>query len=306
MKRILTAVLVLGFSSTAFAVQILNYTVPLGTVTKYQQTSTTKTNFSNINFSLADGSSVSQGLQQALQEVANANFKDSKSITEIATIETVLELQSDGTRIVETGYDSMTNSIVGIKLSPASKIKFNTKSAYHPDGKVEILNVKYDPASFPNAISLEALSKLETEILPTLQQATPHVYGTEWELGQPLFFEYQIRNTGLNISSRVSESRTLTSIGTQGQFEFQALSKVDAYKTTIDPDGTGNTTLEYNFPESTLNIFERYLNDGRLERSVSHKTTTYGFRFTLKLSEKTVIVTGNTTIAQKYTANILP
>ena len=303
MKHLIATVLLLGFSSAAFATQTLNYTVPVGTVTHYKVTSVNQTNFFDVTISAEDGGKVGKSLQDAFL----SGFKDIKITTESNVLETVREVRSDGTRLVEALFDTSTNIQASTVNIPQSHLKYTTSILYQADGQVQVQSVKYDRTSFPTSFTDEMLNDLEQVLKTTLNSTETKLYGQSFELNQPLFFEYKIENSAFGkTNANVKVSRTLTNVGEQGQLEFQTQSKIEAYKTTQDFSELLNMSAEYDFEATEIFSKERYLTDGRQEHTTTKSEGNYHFKTNLKIAEQKYTIIGNAKNALENNSDLIP
>ncbi len=301
MKRILTTALLTGFSSFAFAVQNLNYTVPLGTVTNYKSLSVNQTSFNDVTVSNEDGTPVKKSLQDAF----TAGFKDFNSTTAASVTETVIDVLADGTRVVDATNTATVQTKSGTITIPIQTIKYSTTTAYLANGQVQLQALKYDRSTLPANITESVIESLEQDLKTSLSNAQPSIYGQGYELNQPLFFEYKIQNLGFGqIEAQVSGSRTLINIGTQGQLEFQIQTTTNAYTAKLEFQGL-TMVSEYQFPASTINSTQIYLSDGRLEHSSLKSIGTYKFKTSFKLLDQKIVISGTASLNLETSSDLV-
>jgi hypothetical protein len=267
-KNVLTALFVLA--STALAAETMRYTATAGTITKYSTiTNTTTQALEPVTATASDNS-------QAPTELFES-FEKAFAKTEIASIgditEKVLEVQADGTRIVSSEATSTTKAA---SLPNAPAIKFTIRSAYKPDGSVEIQDVRYNTDGLQKEIA-DALEKTADGVKKAQQASSQGLYGVTFEPNTPI--SRTIENAGLgalaglgitgaNINSTIIT--TLTGRGPNGQYQFKLETSTPAFDFKLAQPGV---KIAYKVEASTANGANSYLNDGRVENS-SVKTKT--------------------------------
>jgi hypothetical protein len=272
-KTVPTALLVLASTAlaTALATETMRYTATAGTITKYSSVTNTITQaLEPVTATASDGS---EPPKELLESFDKAFVK-----TEISSLgditENVIEVQSDGTRIVSSAATSTTKA-ASIPNAPA--IKFTIRSAYKPDGSVEILDVKYDTDGLQKEVA-EALEKTAGGVKQAQQAASQGLYGVAFEPNAPVSRTIQnaglgalagLGITGANINSTIIT--TLTGRGPNGQYQFKLETSTPAFDFKLAQPGV---EIAYKVEASTAKGTNSYLNDGRTENSsVSTKTT---------------------------------
>lgn len=189
---------------------------------------------------------------------------------------------------------------------PTQTLKYSSVTAYKPDGTTQLQDLKYDRNSFPGNTPDAMIDDLENNLKTALSSAKPTVYGQHYELNQPLFFEYRIQNSGFGaIEATINGTRTLKSIGDQGQLEFEVTTTTNAFKTKLELTKLGMTS-EYDFPSSTANSSERYLTDGRLEHMKSQSTTNYAFKTSIEIFSQDLSITGTGNVTLETSTDLIP
>jgi hypothetical protein len=265
--KIMTALFVLAstaIAATALAAEVMRYTATAGTITKYSSiTNTTTQALEPVTATASDGSEPPKELLES--------FDKAFTKTEISSIgdmtETVLEVQSDGTRIVSSDASSTTKAA---SLPNAPAIKFTIRSAYKPDGSVEIQDVKYNTDGLQKEIA-DALEKTADGVKKSQQAASQGLYGVAFETNAPI--SRTIENVGLgalaglgitgaNINSTIIT--TLTGRGPNGQYQFKLQTSTPAFDFKLAQPGV---EIAYKVEASTASGTNSYLNDGRVENS---------------------------------------
>jgi hypothetical protein len=296
--KILTVLFV--FASTALAAETMRYTATAGTITKYSTITTTTTQA--LEPITATASDNSQAPKELLESFEKAFTK-----TEIASIgditEKVLEVQADGTRIVSSEATSTTKAA---SLPNAPALKFTIRSAYKPDGSVEVQEVKYNTDGLETELA-DALEKSTDSVKQAQQAASQGLYGVPFEPNAPT--SRTIENAGLgalaglgitgaNINSTIIT--TLTGRGPNGQYQFKLETNTPEFDFKLTQPGV---EIAYKVEASTATGTNSYLNDGRVENSsVKTKTTmiadinlpgqkniTYNIRVKLGIDSRTEI-----------------
>ncbi len=267
--KILTALFVLA--STAIAAETMRYTATAGTITKYSSITNTITEaLEPVTATASDGSEPPKELLESFDKAFTKT-----AISSIGDMtETVLEVQSDGTRIVSSEASSKTKAA---SLPNAPAIKFKIRSAYKPDGSVEIQDVKYNTDGLQKEIA-DALEKTTEGAKKSQQAAAQGLYGVAFEPNAPV--SRTIENTGLgalaglgitgaNINSTIIT--TLTGHGPNGQYQFKLETSTPAFDFKLAQPGV---EIAYKVEASTASGTNSYLNDGRVENSsISTKTS---------------------------------
>jgi hypothetical protein len=302
MKRILTTALFVGFSSLALAAPNFLYTVPLGTVSHYKSISVNQTSFADVTVSNEDGTPVKKTFQDAFM----AGFKDFNSTTKATVTETVIEVLTDGTRVVDATNIASVETTSGTINIPAQTLKFLTTTAYLANGQVQLQALKYDRSTLPQSMTESVIESLEQDLKSSLSSPQPSIYGRGYELNQPLLFEYNIQNSAFgSIDAKVNGTRTLTAVGAQGQLEFQIQTNTSAYTAKLEFEALPDMVSEYEFPASSLNSIETYLPDGRLEHSSSSAVTTYKFKTSLKLLDQKMVISGTASSTLENSSDLM-
>jgi hypothetical protein len=267
-KTVLTALFVLA--STALAAETMRYTAAAGTITKYSTiTNTTTQALEPVTATASDGSTPPKELLESFDKAfAKTEISSNGDITE-----TVLEVQADGTRIVTTEATSTTKAA---SLPNAPAIKFTIRSAYKPDGSVEIQDVKYNTDGLQKEIA-DALEKTTEGAKKSQQAAAQGLYGVAFETNTPISRTLEnaglgalagLGITGANINSTIIT--TLTGRGPNGQYQFKLETSTPAFDFKLAQPGV---EIAYKVEASTATSTNSYLNDGRIESSsVSTKT----------------------------------
>jgi hypothetical protein len=267
-KTVLTTLFILA--TTAFAADTMRYTAAAGTITKYGSiTNTTTQALEPVTATASDGSEAPKELLES--------FNKAFTKTEIASIgditETVLEVQTDGTRIVTTETISTTKA-ASLPNTPA--LKFTIRSAYKPNGNVEIQDVKYNTDGLPKEIAA-ALEQSTDGVKKAQQAATQGLYGMAFETNKPI--SRTVENAGLgalaglgitgsNINSTIIT--TLTGRGPTGQYQFKLETSTPAFDFKLAQPGV---EIAYRVEASTATGTNSYLSDGRVETSKASTKT---------------------------------
>jgi hypothetical protein len=300
-KRILTTALFVGFSSIAIAVQNLNYTVPVGTVTNYKTLSINQTSFNDVSVSNEDGTPVKKAFQDAFM----TGFKNFNSTTIATVSETVREVLIDGTRVVDATNSATVETKTGTVTIPTQTLKFSTTTAYLANGQVQLQALKYDRSTLPKSITDSVIESLEQDLKTSLSSPTPSVYGQAFEINQPVLFDYKLENSVFGtVQAQVSGTRTLTNIGAQGQLEFQIQTTTSGYTAKLEFKELSMVS-EYEFPASTINSTETYLADGRLEHSSLKSIGTYKFKTSLKVLDQKILISGTASLDLETSSNLM-
>ena len=267
--KIIAAMFVLA--TTAFAAETMRYTAAAGTITNYSIiTNTTTQALEPVTATTSDGSKPPKELLES--------FDKAFTKTQISSVgdmtENVLEVQPDGTRIVSSEATSTTKAA---SMPNAPAIKFTIRTAFKPDGSVEVQDVKYNTDGLQKEIAV-ALEKTAAGVKKAQQATSQGLYGVAFETNAPL--SRTIENAGLdalaglgitgaNINSTVIT--TLTGRGPNGQYQFKLETSTPAFDFKLAQPGV---EIAYNVEASTANGTNSYLNDGRVENSsVSSKMT---------------------------------
>ncbi len=302
MKRTLTTAFFVGFSSLAFAAQTLTYAVPVGTVSQYKTLSVNQTSFNDVTVSNEDGTPVKKVFQDAL----TAGFKDFNSTTSASVTETVREILTDGTRMVDAVNSATVETKSGTISIPTQTLKFLTTTAYLANGQVQLQALTYDRSSLPSSLTDAMIDSLEQDLKTSLSSPKPSGYGQTYEVNQPVLSNYKLEHSGFGqIQTQVNLTRTLTTIGTQGQLEFQIQTNTDAYTAKLEFQALPDMVSEYEFPASTTTSTERYLADGRLEHSKSQSNGTYKFKTSLKLLDQKIVISGTATLELETSSDLV-
>jgi hypothetical protein len=272
--KILTALFVLAstaLAATTLATEVMRYTAAAGTITKYSSITNTITQaLEPVTATASDGSEPPKELLES--------FDKAFSKTEITSVgdmtETVLEVQADGTRIV-TAEATSTTKAASIPNAPA--LKFTIRSAYKPDGSVEIQDVKYNTDGLQKELA-DALEKTAEGVKKSQQAASQGLYGVAFEPNAPVTRTIEnaglgalagLGITGANINSKIIT--TLTGRGPNGQYQFKLETSTPAFDFKLAQPGV---EIAYKVEASTASGTNSYLNDGRTESSsISTKTS---------------------------------
>jgi hypothetical protein len=265
-----TAFAATAFAATALATGVMRYNAAAGTITKYSTiTNTITQGLEPVTATASDGSEPPKELLES--------FDKAFAKTEISSVgdmaETVLEVQADGTRIVTTEATSTTKAA---SLPNAPALKFTIRSAYKPDGSVEIQDVKYDTDGLQKELA-NALEKTAEGVKKSQQAASQGLYGVAFETNAPISRAVEnaglgalagLGITGANINSTIIT--TLTGRGPNGQYQFKLETSTPAFDFKLAQPGV---EIDYKVEASTASGTNSYLSDGRVESSsVSTKT----------------------------------
>ena len=267
--KILTTLLVLA--SSAFAAETMRYSAAAGTITKYSTiTNTTTQALEPVTATASDGSEVPKELLESFDKAFVKT--DISSVGDI--IETVNEVQADGTRIVTNKATSTTKAA---SIPNAAAIKFTMRIAYKPDGSVEIQEVKYDTDELQKEVAA-ALEKSADGVKKAQQAASQGLYGVAFEPNTPISRTVEnaglgalagLGITGANIKGTITT--TLTGRGPNGQYQFKNEVSTPAFDFKLAQPGV---EIAYKVEASTASGTNSYLNDGRIESSsISTKTS---------------------------------
>jgi hypothetical protein len=263
--KILTMLFVLA--TTAFASETMRYSAAAGTVTKYSSTTNTTTQLLEpVTATASDGSESSKELLDSFNEI----FATTENSSESAITETVLEVQADGTRIVTTEATEAESS------PNAPALKFTIRSAYKPDGSMEIQKVKYDTDTLRNEPS-DALEETANGPKKPRQAAVQGLYGVAFETNAPI--SRTVENAclealvGLAVSSanvNCTITTTMTGRGPNGQYRFRIETNTPAFDFKLAHPGVD---IAYKVEASTSSSSNSYLIDGRVETSKTASKT---------------------------------
>ena len=267
--KILTTLFVLA--STTLAAETMRYSAAAGTITKYSTiTNTTTQALEPVTATASDGSEAPKELLESFDKAfVKTNISSIGDMTE-----TVNEIQADGTRIVTTEATSTTKA-ASIPNAPA--IKFTIRSAYKPDGSIEIREVKYNTEGLQKEVA-DALEKTADGVKKAQQAASQGLYGVAFEPNAAVSRTVEnaglgalagLGITGANINSTIIT--TLTGRGPNGQYQFKLEIRTPAFDFKLAQPGV---EIAYQVEASTATGTNSYLNDGRVEgSSISTKTT---------------------------------
>jgi hypothetical protein len=300
-KRILTTALLVGFSSIALATQTFNYTVPVGTVTNYKTLSINQTSFNDVTVSNEDGTPVKKTFQDAFM----TGFKNFNSTTVTNVSETVREVLTDGTRVVDATNSATVEAKTATVTIPTQTLKFSTTTAYLANGQVQLQALKYDRSTLPKSMTDSVIESLEQDLKTSLSSPTPSLYGQAFEINQPVLFDYKLENSVFGtVQAQVNGTRTLTNIGAQGQLEFQIQTTTSAYTAKLEFKELSMVS-EYEFPASTINSTETYLADGRLEHSSLKSVSIYKFKTSLKVLDQKILISGTANLNLENSSDLV-
>ena len=276
----MTRVLLLGaalLASVALAAETLTYTVAAGTVTKYRQQNVTDAAFTITDAKASDGSKVPDDLIAALKQ----SLSKLKTSSTIETTERVLEVQADGTRLVEAQTITQTKVESSVPIPANPPIKFRMISAYKPGGVVEVQDLKYDTTGLNPEVA-SALEKGANAVKAAATAGSNGLYGVPFEAGKPITLTSNasgvLAGAGLSGSDVTgSEVRTFTGRGAQGQYQFSSTFSV----TGNVKGGEGNTGVALAIETASGTGSSSFLPDGRPERSSSSLQQRGTLRLTL-------------------------
>jgi hypothetical protein len=256
---VLTTLIVLA--STAFAAETMRYTAAAGTITKYSSSTNTTTQLLEpVTAIVSDGSEPSTELMDSFNQIFATT--ENSSVSDIT--ETVLEVQADGTRIV-------TKEAIKAESSPsAPALKFTTRSAYKPNGTIEIQEVKYDTDSLQNELS-DVLEETDDGVKKATQTALQGLYGVAFETNVPI--NRTVEDACLEALAGLAVGRanvncavttTMTGRGPNGQYQFRIETNTPEFDFKLAHPGVDIT---YKVEPSTASSTNSYLIDGRVETS---------------------------------------
>jgi hypothetical protein len=198
------------------------------------------------------------------------------------TTEKVLEVQADGTRLVES-LSVTTTKVEPSQPTPTTPpLKFRTVTAYRSNGSVDVTELKYDTSGLDQA-SAKALEATSANVRAALQDGLHSIYGVPYEIGKAVTLTSNasaalstlgLTGTGLNSS----EVRTLTGRGTSGQYQFSSTYAVVPGQAS---SSTGEVGIGMVIESASGTGTSSYLADGRPERSQSTIVQQGGLRLQL-------------------------
>ncbi len=234
-----------------------------------------------------------------------AGFKDFNSTTAASVTETVREVLTDGTRVVDATNSATVETKTGNLTIPTQTLKFSTTTAYLANGQVRLHALKYDLSTLPKSVTESVIESLEQDLKTSLSSPTPSVYGQAFEINQPMLFDYTLENSVFGtVQAQVSGTRTLTNIGAQGQLEFQIQTTTSGYTAKLEFKELSMVS-EYEFPASTINSTETYLADGRLEHSSLKSNSTYKFKTSLKVLDQKILISGSANLDLETSSDLI-
>ena len=259
----------------ALAAETLVYNPAAGTTTKYRLENITDAAFTIVDATASDGSKVPDELVNALKS-ALSKLKTT-SITD--STERVLEVQGDGTRIVENQGVTQTKVESSQPIPPNPAIKLRILTAYRPGGSVDIQELKYDTTGLSPELA-QALESASDSVKKASQSSQSGLYGVPYEVGQARTLTQDassvLNAAGLSGAELAStEVRTFTGRGPAGQFQFSSTYNVSA-SGTVASNGGGSSGIGLKIESATGTGTSSYLADGRPERSnatISQKGT---------------------------------
>jgi hypothetical protein len=261
----------LALAASAIAAEVMLYTPAQGTITKYRVVVKNTGEIISSEATASDGSPVSDELITTLRQAFTRGLNRT---TTTDSIETVLEVQSDGTRI--TRIDSITGSR-NASGTTASR-KYTQTLAYKPDGQVEVREFKFDTTNL-DAASADALTQTAKNLKKLVATQLDGVYGIPLELGQSYEVTNQVQSllfsdSPVEIAS--TTTRTFQGRDNQGRNMFDVVSMTPTFQFDNVISGLSKPA-KFVFGISNTTGTMHYLSDGRIERGTSQTNVQVNF-----------------------------
>lgn len=300
---LLVALLPASLAWSAEAAETLSYTVPVGTVTRYRTTQTNALQVQNITATSADGSPAPEAVLTSLRAAFEQVSVTTTGVTD--STETVLAVEADGTRVVESRSVLRTTSPgAGAQAMPPSS--FRAVVAYRPDGRLEVRELKLDAAGLAPELAgaLEALYR--GSLTGTGQQPTG-LYGRPIEVGQPVTSTTEVSIPlplpGLKVEDlklRADTTLTLQGRTPAGLSVVRTLTRVapTLFKAGL-PGSVPAASLVVSLGENLTAGRTLYLADGRISRSTFTTNATLTLSLPLPASGGGPAVTASIAFSQR-------
>lgn len=279
MKPLIVVMLAASLTSQTLT-ETLYYLPDAGLITNYRSTLKTTARLVSSEVVRADGTAAPAGTGAAIIQgiVAGMNLQTLEESTD-----TILEVRSDGSRVVQTRGEIKSINQSGLNLPPQ---RYTAVLVYQPDGQVRVQDVRFDTTNLSrNMIAIvERNARAMQDGLPAQFVGA---FSVGFVVGQSRDFT-RLERVALiadvaPVELQSSIQRTLTERGVRGNYVFDLTTRLPAFEAQQSlPIST--TPVRYSFEPTTSSGVQSFMADGRLERSRSETTTRFRMEFTLASS----------------------
>lgn len=276
MKPLAAILLVITLTSQAL-IETLYYLPDTGLITNYRSTTKTTARLVSSQVVRSDGSATPTGTAASIIQgiVAGMNLQTLEEFTD-----TVLEVSSDGSRIVQTQGEIKIINQSGLNLPTQ---RYTYALVYQPDGQVAVRDLRFETVNLNRSMAtvVERKARAMRDGLPAQFVGA---FSVGFMTGESREFRRLERVSLIAdlapVELESSIERTFTERGLRGNYVFDLKTRLPGFGVQQAlPIST--TPVRYQFEPTLSTGTQSFIADGRLERSSFQNTTRFQMEFTL-------------------------